>query len=180
MRRLTPCVIALLLLLLPATACGRSPGDDPAAEQPGPSPLPAVGTTRGTKVLTYESVTFLVPQTWRLQVRGGAAGLGDWAPRPGGRPSGPSLTVSTAASGPIEEAAPKRCEGGPAASVDVVEGGFAPVGERTAEFRLWIAACEDGTAEERRAWLLPAPRILFVEEYHVPENVEVVTAARVA
>jgi hypothetical protein len=134
---------------------------------------------RGQKVLTYQNVTLFVPQTWRLVARGGAAGLGDFAPRPGGRSPRASLTISTGAPGPVDQAAPEQCEGGAAASVDLVEAGFAPVGDQTADFRLWIAACADGTAEQRRAWLLPAARILFTEEYHVPENVTVVTSAQV-
>ncbi len=178
----------LLLVLLLLAACGGGgegegmsgsvgSSDTASGSTAAFSAQPPSGAER--KVLRYENITFSVPPTWRLTVRSGVAGLGDFAARAGGRSPRASLLVSTSSPGPIDEAMPKRCEDGPAASVDLIETGFAPVGARTAEFRLWVAACADGTIEDRRAWLLPDPKILFLEEYHVPENVEVVTSAQV-
>ena len=176
----------LLLVLLLLAACGggregtsgSAHSSDTVSDSTAAfSAQPSSGAER--KVLSYENITFSVPLSWRLTVRAGVAGLGDFAPRSGGRSPRASLLVSTSLAGPIDEVMPKRCEDGPAASVDLIETGFAPVGARTAEFRLWVAACADGTIEDRRAWLLPDPKILFLEEYHVPDNVEVVTSAHV-
>lgn len=164
-----------------ADAFLTAPGD-PGTSAATPSPSVAAGgdpDTASRKVLTYENVTFSVPESWRISVNGDVAGLGDFVSRPGGE-TGPSLVVSVNSPGPIDDVTPTRCERGPATAVDLVQAGFAPVGERTADFRFWISTCDDGSTEERRAWVLPASRISFVEEYHVPENVEVVTTASVA
>ena len=158
-------------------AATTATASSPAATD-APAEAPAADAAR-RKVLTYENVTFSVPETWRISVGDGGACLGDFVPRPGNE-ARPSLVVSINASAPIDDAMPTSCLGGPAVSVDLVQAGFAPVGERTADFRFWISTCEDGSMEERRAWVLPASRISFVEEYHVDENVQVVSTASVA
>ncbi|MFN2505576.1 MAG: hypothetical protein ABR540_15325 [Acidimicrobiales bacterium] len=172
--------VALAALVVVLAACGGdSPGVPTAAEAGGGPAATAGGPAEretGPKVVTYENVTFQVPQNWRIDIRGGVAGLGDFVPRPG-RMAGPSLVVSVSSAGPIDSSVPTRCERGPASSVDLVQAGFAPVGERTAEFRFWIATCDDGTTEEKRAWLLPGSRISFIEQYHVDANVDVVATA---
>jgi hypothetical protein len=66
--------------------------------------------------------------------------------------------------------------------VQLVESGFAPVGERTAEYRRWDFTCPGGAvkAEEHRVWLLPLSRVAIVEQRHAPEVIDVVATAEVA
>jgi hypothetical protein len=135
----------------------------------------------GPKDITFQNITFHAPTTWGiLQINGDSAVVGTLA---GGRQS-VNLLVRTGFTGSIDTLVPTMCNGFPAerpSSVEVSESGFRPVGDRTAEFRLWTSTCPTGGLEVHRAWVLPTSRIAIYEQVAEfrPENVSVVTTAEV-
>jgi len=95
-----------------------------------------------------------------------------------------TLRVQTGFTGTIDSLLPKSCLGAPPqapARVDLVDTGFRPVGDRTAEFRFWKSSCPDGDVkvEEHRAWLLPTSQIAIFEQRHEPEVEAIVASAEV-
>ncbi len=125
--------------------------------------------SNGRKAIRYQNVIFSIPVDWRLRIAGGPAGIGQLEP---------SLIVHRSP-GPIDDHPPTGCRNGQAGSTQLVESGFAPVGDRTAEFRRWRITCADGSTEERRRWLLPQSQVLIDEHFHDPENLTVVSSAHV-
>jgi hypothetical protein len=136
----------------------------------------------GPKVITFGNITFYAPTTWDIQIGGNgnaavigrlAGGLGDV-----------NLMVITNFTDSIDTLVPTECNEYPVerpSSVKVTESGFRPVGDRSAEFRLWTSTCPTRGLEVHRAWVLPTSRIAIYEqvaEGH-PENVSVVTTAEV-
>lgn len=138
--------------------------------------------TRGPKAITFGNITFYAPTYWSgpAEIRGNSAVVGTLA---GGRQS-VNLLVITNYTDSIDALVPTVCNEFPVErplSVEVTESGFRPVGDRTAEFRLWTSTCPTRGLEVHRAWLLPASRIAIYEqtaEGH-PENVAVVATAEV-
>lgn len=134
----------------------------------------------GPKVITFQNITFYAPTTWDIQITGDSAVVGVLA---GGR-GDVNLLVRTGFTGSIDTLVPTGCNEFPVerpSSVDVTESGFRPVGDRSAEFRLWTSNCPTRGLEVHRAWVLPTSRIAIYEqvaEGH-PENVSVVTTAEV-
>jgi hypothetical protein len=131
-------------------------------------------------VIRYERVTFHAPARWGIQPGDHFALVGVLA---GGRQD-VNLRVETGVGDPIDSFQPTACflQGRPPekpVSVEQAQSGFAPVGDRTAEFRLWRVTCPGGRVEEHRAWLLPQSQISIYEQRHDPENVDVVSTAEV-
>jgi hypothetical protein len=204
--RLTPLVAGALLL---AGACARSgepapraassPSTPPASASAGtptqpagpgkaitpanpspvasPAPSPA---TRFPKTVTFGRIVFSVPQDWGIDAQGDTAFVGVLA----GGLDDVALRVQRNFSGSIDSLRPTGCprEGDPperALSVDTVETGFRPVGDRSAEYRLWRVTCATGGAREHRAWLLPTSKIAIYEQVHDSLSPEVVATAKV-
>jgi hypothetical protein len=123
----------------------------------------------GRKLIRFRNAVFSIPVHWHLRIRGGVGALGQLEP---------SLIVDRNA-GPIDAHPPTDCRTDRATKVELVESGFAPVGDRTAEFRRWHLTCEGGQNEDRRRWLLPQSQVLIDERFHDPENLNVVATAQV-
>jgi hypothetical protein len=132
--------------------------------------------------VVWENVTFTVPADWKSNATPGnfAAGprLYDFRGYALGRLNGIS-----GFDGSIDDLAPKAClrndnSGNPLAptGVSLAETGFAPMGDRTAQFRRWVATCPSGT-EEHRAWVLPISRIALYETCHDDNTVTVAQSA---
>lgn len=122
------------------------------------------------------TITFHVPPSWGLDGGPPTAYVGILA---GGR-GDVTLRVQTGFVGSIDSLAPKTCLGAPPTAptrVDLVDQGFKPFGDRTAEFRFWKSSCPSGDVkvEEHRAWVLPTSQIAVFEQRHEAE-VEVVVA----
>ncbi len=178
----------------PTTGAPTSPTTGaPAPPTIGISTPPTTGAPPPTtappfpKTITVGAITFHVPLSW------GVIGGGDAAkPRIAfiGRLAGGAgdqhLRVQTGFTGTVDSLVPKTCLGHPSEAperVELVESGFKPVGERTAQFRFWRAACPNGDGdnpEEHRAWLLPDSQIAIFEQRHAPEVETVVATAHVA
>jgi hypothetical protein len=168
---------------IPATTGVPTPTSLPSIDPTtAPTTGPATGPTPGptTKVITFQNITFYAPTTWDIQITGDSAVVGTLA---GGRQDVP-LLVKTGFTDSIDTLVPTVCNGFPLerpSSVEVSESGFRPVGDRSAEFRLWTSTCPTRGLEVHRAWVLPTSRIAIYEqnsEGH-PENVSVVTTAAV-
>ena len=137
-------------------------------------------TTTFTKVVRVGAITFHVPLAWGLDGGPPTAYVGILA---GGR-ADVTLRVQTGFAGTIDSLAPKTCLGFPPTvptRVDLVDQGFRPVGDRTAEFRFWKSSCPSGDVrvEEHRAWLLPTSQIAVFEQRHETEVEAVVATAMV-
>ncbi len=194
--RWTPVLVATLLLTL--SSCD---GSDPDGE-PGPTSAPTTTApattssvvaptttarpgpppTRGPKTITFGPVTFHTPSDWD-KADGGAttAYIGVLA---GGK-GDVNLRVMTGYTGTVDALQPPECLGAPPSKptrVELVESGFAPVGDLVAEYRRWQFTCPEGDIgdEEHSAWLLPVSRIAIVEQRHAPEVFDVVATAEVA
>jgi hypothetical protein len=131
----------------------------------------------GPKTIVFDGVTLHTPSTWDADVRGNVAYVGLLA----GGPADVNLRIVRDFTASTDSLKPTTCNDAPGehpTSVETVESGFRPVGQRTAEFRLWRAVCAKGP-EEHRAWVLPVSRLAFYEQVHEghPENVYVVTTA---
>jgi hypothetical protein len=124
----------------------------------------------GRKLLRYQNAIFSIPVNWRARIGGGPLGMGQLEA---------SLIVSRSA-GPIDDHPPQGCRDGQPGSTTLAESGFAPIGDRTAEFRRWEIACADGSVESRRRWLLPQSQVDISERFHDPENLTVVATGQVA
>lgn len=157
----------------------------PSVTAAAPSSTAAPRVTKATtttfpKVIRVGNITFHVPQSWDVDGGPPRAYVGVLA---GGR-GDVTLRVETSFSGTIDSLAPTTCLGAPPsapARVDLVDQGFRPVGDRTAEFRFWRSSCPDGDVkvEEHRAWLLPTSHIAIFEQRHESEVEEVVATAMV-
>ena len=66
----------------------------------------------------------------------------------------------------------------PAVSVETVESGLRPVGDRNAEYRLWRVTCATGGAHEHRVWLLPTSKIAIYEQVPDAADADVVASAQ--
>lgn len=138
--------------------------------------------TRGPKAITFGNITFYAPTYWGgpAEILGNSAVVGRLA---GGRQS-VNLLVITNFTDSIDALVPTVCNEFPVerpSSVEVTESGFRPVGDRSAEFRLWTSTCPTRGLEVHRAWVLPASRIAIYEQSAEgnPENVTVVATAEV-
>lgn len=94
------------------------------------------------------------------------------------------MRVETGFNGTIDSLAPTTCLGAPVTvptRVDLIDQGFRPIGDRTAEFRFWRSSCPQGDVkvEEHRAWLLPVSHIAIFEQRHEVEVEAVVATAMV-
>ncbi|HEX7277475.1 MAG TPA: hypothetical protein VF244_08890 [Acidimicrobiales bacterium] len=156
----------------------------PSTSQPTPSTTQPTGppATRGPKAITFGPITFYAPANWG-QAGGGATTsyIGVLA---GGK-GDVNLRVTTGYTGTIDELRPAKCLGAPSeapARVELLESGFAPVGNLTAEYRRWRFDCPnaDLKVEEHGVWLLPVSHIAIVEQRHAPEVADVVATAEVA
>ncbi len=188
----------LVPLLAALVACSGSESDGDAAtvtSAPTSSsattvPIPSPTTTqpagppatRGPKAITFGPITFYAPANWG-QAGGGATTsyIGVLA---GGR-GDVNLRVTTGYTGTVDAFRPSECLGAPPeapARVELVESGFAPVGNLTAEYRRWRFDCPNGDikVEEHGVWLLPVSHIAIVEQRHAPEVADVVATAEVA
>src|SRR5207248_984643 len=79
------------------------------------------------------------------------------------------LRVQRNFAGSIDTLKPAGCprEGDPSeptVTVETVESGLRPVGDRNAEYRLWRVTCATGGAHEHRVWLLPTSKIAIYEQ----------------
>jgi hypothetical protein len=204
-RRYLPTAAVLLAVALPIVACGRggsgggggnanvgsssspAPTDSSTSAPPGtrnPAATTPTSTISGGRKVTWENVTFVIPAAWKDNAsRGGfAAGprIYDYKGYALGR-----LNAVSGFDGKIDELAPKACLRTDATSrpetpsgVVLVESGFAPIGDRTAEYRRWTATCTSGV-EEHRAWVLPVSRIAVYEVCHDNDTVAVASSALV-
>ncbi len=181
-------------LVLGACSSGGGPQATPATSTvpvastapatPGVTTTPTTGflitTKTFAKLIRVGTITFHAPESWDIAGGPPTAYVGVLA---GGR-GDIALRVQTGFTGPIDSLAPTTCLGAPPsapASVDLVEQGFRPVGDRTAEFRFWRSSCPNGDlkVEEHRAWLLPVSQIAIFEQHHLPEVEAVVESALV-
>jgi hypothetical protein len=137
----------------------------PLTSAPAPTLAPP------TKEVSLGLVSVRIPQAWNEYHN--ASGPGS----PFGA-FGPTIHVKkgyaiarlniSAYDGSIDELAPRLCaQNGQSppivpSSVRVLESGFAPVGDRTAQYRHWSAICPNGP-EEHRAWVLPVSKVAFWE-----------------
>jgi len=149
---------------------------------PASSAAPRPPATRGPKTITFGRITFHAPSNWD-KASGGAttAFVGVLA---GGK-GDVNLRVMLDYTGTVDELQPQDCLGAESltpASVELLESGFAPVGDLTAEYRRWRFSCPDSDlkVEEHGVWLLPISDIAIVEQRHAPEVIDVVTTADVA
>ncbi len=159
---------------------GRSPSTAPTTPSGSVTPGSATPGPGGPATITFGRITFHAPANWQIDVEGDTAYVGVLA----GGPADVNLRVIRNFTGSIDALKPTICNEAPdesPSSVQAVESGFRPVGDRTAQFRLWRAMCARGS-EEHRAWVLPDSQIAIYEQVHEghPENVDVVTRAEVA
>jgi hypothetical protein len=133
-------------------------------------------------VLTFGRITFYAPQDWDIYIDGDTAFGGILA----GGVDDVMLRVHQNFGDPIDTLKPATCarEGDPAepaTSVETVENGLRPVGDKKAEYRKWRVQCPTVGVREHRAWVLPVSKIAIFEqvaEGH-PENGDVVATAEV-
>ena len=151
-------------------------GGSPAASPGRPAPALA---GRLPKTVTFGKIVFSVPQDWDIHVDGDTAFVGVLA----GGPDDVALRVQRNFAGSIDSLKPAGCprEGDPsepAVSVETVESGLRPVGDRNAEYRLWRVTCATGGAREHRVWLLPTSKIAIYEQVPDAADADVVASAQ--
>ncbi len=196
MRSRSSLPMGLMAVLVVLTSCRgdvRSSAERGATTSPtsasAPTLAPSASSTtpptvpNGRKV-TWENVTLTVPADWKTNLSPGnfAAGPRIYDFR------GYSLARLNGISGfdgSIDDLKPAAClrtdnTSNPLVptAVTLVETGFAPVGDRTAQFRRWTATCPAGM-EEHRAWVLPISRIALYEMCHDGNTVTVAQSAMV-
>ena len=168
---------------LPATSTTADPGaDGTPAPTPVPATAPGPSATKGPKTITFGPLTFHAPAGWDIDVSDSdptTAYVGVLA----GGPGDVNLRVMTAYTGSVDALQPANCLEYPVeapTSVELVDSGFAPVGDRNAEFRRWRLTCVNDGVEEHGAWLLPVSHLAIVEQFHTPQVADVVATAEVA
>lgn len=193
-------------LVLTLAACGGSDSDDASSASTVPtatstpttagpaastsSSVPATTTpgppaTRGPQTVVFGPVTFHIPAAW-ITVPEGATTL--FIGENAGRTGHANLRVVIDYTGTVDALQPPECQGDgafeakPPASVTVLESGFAPVGNVTAEFRKWRISCPESEVkvEEHRVWLLPLSRVGIVEQRYGDPVGDIVATAEVA
>jgi len=145
----------------------------------GQPPATTVATgppaTKGPKTFLYGPMTFHIPAEWNAfdDLRDGepVAMIGENAGK-----GAEALRVMLDYSGTVDALKPVECPGSgvadpaPPAGVDLLESGFAPVGNLQAEFRLWRFTCPllEQPMPEYRAWLLPVSHIAIFGQRYSP------------
>lgn len=131
---------------------------------------------------SFANIAMRLPQDWDVHAIENKAFLGVLA----GGPSDTPLRVQLRHEDTIESLAPKDCyrEGGsdPVAvrSIQTVETGFRPIGDKTADYRRFRVTCADGEVSEHQAWRLPVSKIAIYEQHARPTNAQVVSAMQVS
>lgn len=186
--RIRLALVLVVPLLLVLVACSGSDDGDGASSPttsiraPATTVRPGPPATRGPTTIMFGPVTFYAPSGWdKAEAGSTTAYVGVLA---GGK-GDVNLRVMLDYAGTVEALQPAQCLGAPPAdpaSVELIESGFAPVGNLTAEYRRWRFTCPGGdlAVEEHGVWLLPVSRIAIVEQRHAPEVLDVVTTAQVA
>jgi hypothetical protein len=150
------------------------------------SAMPAPGSTTATTSLfitgparfVFGPLTFVVPPMWYAAT--GDRGRPDpdlaYIGQPAGVfPGSANLRIVKQYDGSVDDVRPRECPGdaiaepAPPAGVELLDSGFAPVGDRTAEYRHWRVRCPalaDTPVIEYRAWLLPRSRVAILSRYH--------------
>jgi len=141
--------------------------------------------TRGPQSFTFGPVTFHIPAAWITVPEGGTTVyIGENA----GRTGSANLRVMTGYTGTVDALQPAACKGDadehsrPPASVELLDSGFAPVGNVTAEYRRWRFSCPEAQmkVEEHRVWLLPVSQVAIVEQRAGAPVTDIVATAEVA
>ncbi len=186
--------VTVLACLLAGVSCSSEEAGSPAVTTQSTPPVPSTTASSATssaatpsstattfsKTIAIGNITFHVPPSWGVDGGPPRAYVGVLA---GGR-GDVTLRVETGFDGTIDSLAPTRCLGAPVAAparVDLIDQGFRPIGDRTAEFRFWRSSCPQGDLkiEEHRAWLLPISHIAIFEQRHEAEVEAVVATAMV-
>lgn len=150
----------------------------PSTTSPSPPP------TRGPTTITRNNLTLHAPSGWVAEGRLNYFGFG-----PVPRPPGTALIALEALFGfsdTIDSLKPGACEAQPGVnaptpiSVTLVDSGFRPVGDRTAEYRNWALVCPSGLVEGHRAWLLPQSKIALYERCRMDGVSDAVATAEVS
>jgi hypothetical protein len=158
------------------------------------STVPAPGSTTATTSLfitgparfVFGPVTFVVPPGWYAAT--GDRGRPDpdlaYIGEPAGLfPGSANLRIAKEYDGSVDAVRPNECPGdatavpAPPAGVELLDSGFAPVGNRTAEYRHWRVRCPalvDTPVIEYRAWLLPRSRVAILSRRHNPTVADII------
>ena len=145
---------------------------------------PSPPATRGPNTITRNNLTVHAPSGWIAE---GSLNYFGFGPVP--RPPGTALIALEALFGfsdTVDSLKPVACEAQPGIntplpiSVTVVESGFRPVGDRTADYRNWSVICPNGPPEEHRAWLLPQSKIALYERCRMDGLSDVVATAEIS
>jgi hypothetical protein len=157
---------------VPATVAAATPSSAPNVSVPPPTSAPPSTLAPPTRAVSLGLVDIRIPQSWKDGViqSGPGSPFGAFGPTIHVKKGYAIARLNIAAyDGSIDDLAPKYCsqtgQSAPAltpSSVRLLESGFAPVGDRTAEYRRWTAICPNGP-EEHRAWLLPVSKVVFWE-----------------
>ncbi len=133
-------------------------------------------------MITFGAITFHTPPNWDISIPDSDAATAYIGVLAGGA-GDVDLRVMTGYTGTVDSLQPAVCLESPVekpATVELLESGFAPVGNLTAEYRRWRFSCPIHGVEEHRVWLLPVSGIAIVEQDQSPPVADVVATAEVA
>ena len=162
MRRWTAVLCGWAIVTAVAVGCAgtSSDGTSGSGDMTEPAGLP--------QRVSFAQIEMQLPENWGVYATGNSAVVGVLA---GGNCDVP-LRVDIHYEKDADSLAPTCCPWHTPikpASARIVERGFQPVGDKTADFRRFSATCADQTFE-RRAWLLPDSKVAIVEQQAEPEN----------
>lgn len=145
----------------------------------------------GPETFRFGPLTFNVPPGWyattgdRLRPDPNVAYIGEPA---GFFPGSANLRIVKEYDGSVDSLRPAECPGdgqvnaAPFAGVEVVDSGFAPVGNRTAQYRRWRLLCPgmETPVLDYRAWLLPLSRVGILSRRYSPTVAHIVATVTFA
>lgn len=145
----------------------------------GPTTVTSPQFVTGPQTFRFGTLAFDVPPAWSATTgdRGrpdpNLAYIGDSG---GFFPGSANLRIVKEYDGPVDSLRPTECPGdaqvnaAPPAGVELLESGFAPVSNRTAEYRRWRFLCPgmDSPVLDYRAWLLPVSRVGILSRRYNP------------
>lgn len=156
------------------------------AKAPGSTTATTSLFITGPARFVFGPLTFSVPPSWYAAT--GDRGRPDpdvaYIGEPAGLfPGSANLRIMKEYDGSVDGVRPTECPGdaiadpAPPAGVELLDSGFAPVGDRTAEYRHWRVRCPalaDTPVIEYRAWLLPRSRVAILSRRHNRTVMEII------
>lgn len=168
------------------SAQGTGSSSTPAPAAPGSTTATTSLIVTGPARFVFGPLTFVVPPAWYAAT--GNRGRPDpdlaYIGAPVGLfPGSANLRIVKEYDGSVDAVRPTECPGDamaepePPAGVELLGSGFAPVGNRTAEYRHWRVRCPalaDTPVIEYCAWLLPQSRVAILSRGHNQTVAEII------